>query len=116
VNEFELTSAFAETRATTVPPPHGLTPQAMIAAGRRARRRRQIGATAGGGLAVLVALTIGIGVVNAAPSDPYRPPAVPGQSSPTVTPSPTPPPTPLQTPSPTPVSPEPTVAPTPGAP
>jgi len=103
VNESELTAAFEQTRASAVAPPHGLTPRAMIAAGQRARRRRRVGAVAGAGLAALVALTIGVGVVNAATSGPGRP-VVPGQ--------PTPASTPTLAPSPVPVSP--TVAPTPG--
>jgi hypothetical protein len=90
VNEFDLTSAFAETRATVAPPPHGLTPQAMITAGRRARRRRRIGATAGGALAIVLAVTIGIGVVHGAPAGPYPQPVQPGQSSTPTTPTSTP--------------------------
>jgi hypothetical protein len=117
VNDIDLASAFAEARATVVAPPHGLHPPAMIAAGRRVRRRRQIGATAGGGLAVLVALVVGMGIVNAAPSTPDVPPARPGPTStapsPTPTRGPSPATTPATTPSTTPAGPaaEPTATP-----
>lgn len=52
MNEHDLTSTFAELRAHAAPP-HGLTPDALVAAGRRARRRRRRTVAAGGALAAL---------------------------------------------------------------
>ncbi|MDG4773518.1 hypothetical protein [Solwaraspora sp. WMMD792] len=101
MNESDLTSAFIEVRAAAAPP-HRLTPQALIAAGQRARRRRRIAATAGSGLAVLVVVTLGIGTVNALSSGRHEAPIEPGYSSPTAVPEQpaTAPPVPPSTPAP----------------
>jgi hypothetical protein len=94
LTEAELIAAFAEIRAQPAPP-SGLTPQAMLGAGRSARRRRRIVALAGGTMvAAATAVTVMIGLPAGSDTPPSVP--IPPAEEPLVTPTPaiTRPPTP----------------------